>query len=284
MLHLIKKVIVLSVFTLSMNSCFVIINHSSDDNPLRENQSVKTSTQVCSPTLGGKLFTSAWIQRSAEYKALCFQAYNIAKLRLDEELSNKDNTRPIAIITDIDETILNNTPNAVHQALKGEDYTDKSWNEWCDMAKADTIAGALSFFNYAHSNGVEIFYISNRNEKNRVGTVKNLRKFGFPNVDNDHILLRSKSGDKTNRRSTIEKFYSIVLYIGDNLGDFLHKYDTSDEKARNNAVVSDRAEFGKKFIVLPNPNYGSWEKAMNSGYPELKEKDKKLTNELLDTY
>ena len=48
-------------------------------------------------TLGGKLFTSAWIQRSAEYQALCIQAYNIATERVDAlPAERKQGDRPYA--------------------------------------------------------------------------------------------------------------------------------------------------------------------------------------------
>lgn len=234
-------------------------------------------------TLGGKLFTSAWIQRSAEYKALCHQAYNIAGERLDLALANRKASRPLAIITDIDETIVDNTPNAVHQALRGQDYTDASWDVWCDRAEALPLAGARDFFTRADKAGVKIFYVSNRNEINRNGTIKNLRRLGFPQAEDSQLLLRTSTSDKTARRNQVLEQYDIVLLLGDNLGDFDHIFDSSDEAIRDEATDRLRSEFGRKFIVLPNPNYGTWEKAMNGGYPSLEVKDKKLRT-MLRTY
>src|SRR4051812_47191380 len=78
--------------------------------------------------VNGKLFASVYQQRADEYRALCFQAYNLARLRLDEFAATS--TRPRAIITDIDETVLDNSPYAVHQALQGKDYEAASWYEW----------------------------------------------------------------------------------------------------------------------------------------------------------
>ena len=52
-----------------------------------------------------------WHKNSAEYKALCLQAYNIAKKKLEQELS-KDYEKPLAIIADLDETILDNCINS----------------------------------------------------------------------------------------------------------------------------------------------------------------------------
>lgn len=231
--------------------------------------------------LGGKLYTSAWIQRSAEYQALCLQAYNLATLRLDNIVAGRGKrSKPLAIVTDIDETILDNTPNSVHQALKGEDYTDASWNEWCERAEADTLAGAKDFFTYAASLGVEVFYISNRFEENRTGTIENLKRFGFPYADDAHLLLRTDTSDKTARRNQVLEKYDIVMLLGDNLGDFDHIFDSSSEQERSAGVSRYAKEFGNKFIVFPNPNYGTWDKAMNGGYPSLQERDQFLKKQL----
>ncbi len=241
--------------------------------------SERRNTEVMSPTLGGKLFTSAWIQRSAEYQALCQQSYNWAKIRLDEALA-KTGGKPLAIVTDIDETVVDNSPNAVHQALRGEDYTDKSWDEWCDRAEAVPLAGAVDFFRYADERGVKIFYISNRSERNRQGTMKNLKHFGFPQIRDEHFMFRTETSDKTARRQAVAKHYDIVLLLGDNLGDFEHVFDSAQEAERMQGVAHWKHEFGKRFIVLPNPNYGTWEKAMNGGYPPLQKKDQILKTTL----
>lgn len=233
-------------------------------------------------TLGGKLYTSVWIQRSAEYQALCLQSYSLARLRLDEALQKRQ-AKPLAIITDIDETILDNTPNSVHQAFKGQDYTEESWDEWCDRAEAIPMAGSREFFNYADQKGVKIFYVSNRSERNRKGTVRNLLSCGYPQVKNEQILLRGVTSDKTERRASVVKDYDVVLLIGDNLGDFDHIFDSHNEADRATGVRQFGEAFGKTFIVLPNPNYGNWEKAMFGGYPPLRERDKQLKS-LLKTY
>lgn len=279
----IKQLLFVVTATISLNSCFLLVYNSEDGGKTIETRKFSSLKNVTSPTVGGKLFTSAWIQRSAEYKALCHQAYNIAKMRIDEEIASKP-SRPLAVITDIDETILDNSPNSVYQALKGKDYEDESWDKWCDMGKAKALEGSLDFFKYAKSKGVEVFYVTNRTEKNKKGTILNLKNLGFPNADDEHLLFREETSDKTKRRQKIEQFYKVVLYIGDNLGDFLNKYDSSSESVREKGVTYDKDKFGKNFIILPNPNYGTWEKAMNGGYPSLSEKDKKLKNELLESY
>ena len=61
------------------------------------------------------------------------------------------------------------------------------------MANADTLPGALSFLKYASSRGLEIFYVTNRTEKERNVTLKNLQKFNFPNSDNAHLFPSQSS-------------------------------------------------------------------------------------------
>lgn len=210
-----------------------------------------------------KLYTAVWMQRAAEYKALCYQAFNVAETHLMAEVAKKENkTRRLAIITDIDETFLDNSPNSVFQARKNELYEPEEWHRWCAMANADTIPGGLDFFKKAAAQGVEIFYISNRSEKDRKGTLKNLQKFGFPNADDAHLLLRTTTSNKDERRAKVLDRHHVIMYLGDNLGDFSSAFDKADEAGRNSALQNIRDNIGTKFIVLPNPNYGTWENAL----------------------
>ena len=212
-------------------------------------------------TASGKLFTAVFQQRAAEYNALCFQAYNIAKLRLDETLA-KSPTRPLAVVTDIDETVLDNSPYDVKQSLVGKDYEQKSWEQWTALAKADTIPGALSFFNYAASKGVKVFYLTNRAETERKGTLDNLIQKGFPDAVNEQLILKTSVSSKESRRQAIAERYDIVMLIGDNLGDFSVLFDKKPADERNRNAALSASEFGKKFIVLPNPVYGDWENSL----------------------
>ncbi|MCU7693177.1 5'-nucleotidase, lipoprotein e(P4) family [Haoranjiania flava] len=209
-----------------------------------------------------KLYTALYIQRAAEYKALCFQAYNSAALYLDEALKNNTSGKPPAIVTDIDETILDNTPNSVHQAHLGKDFEQAAWNEWTAKASADTVAGALTFFKYAASRGVQIFYVTNRYHHERAATLNNLQKYNFPYADEQHLLLRTTTAGKEPRRETISQNHEIIMLCGDNLSDFTSVFDKKSEEERTRQVKNNAALFGRKFIVLPNPNYGDWESAI----------------------
>jgi 5'-nucleotidase (lipoprotein e(P4) family) len=219
------------------------------------------TTLPSSLVINGKLFAAAYMQRSAEYHALCLQAYNIATLRLNESLQLAF-AKPRAIITDIDETILDNSADEVHHDLQGKGFDPQEWAQWTAMAAADTVPGALSFLKYAASKGVEIFYITNRNEKDREGTLKNLRKFDFPDADNAHVMLTQSTPSKEGRRQQVMSDYDVILLIGDNLADFSSLWDKKTVEQRLENVQQQAAQFGNRFIIIPNPVYGDWENAL----------------------
>lgn len=222
-------------------------------------------TQSSQQTLllpGGPAWGALYMQHAGEYKALCFQAYQLAALRLDAILQ-QPSSKPRAIVTDIDETILDNSPYNAHQALLGQEYTDASWNEWTSKAAADTIPGALSFLQYAASKGVKVFYITNRKTDEQAGTLQNLQRFNFPNATAEYLLLKTTSSAKESRRESVAKTHDIVLLMGDNLGDFAGVFENhKSTEERNAAVLKLRGEFGSRFIVLPNAMYGDWQSAL----------------------
>lgn len=224
----------------------------------------KQTQQGISLANGGKVWASLWQQRAAEYKALCFQAYNLAKLRLDEALAKSTgNGKPTAVVTDIDETLLDNSPYDAMRALNNQEYTLDTWKAWTAKAEADTVPGAPAFFKYAASKGVQVYYITNRDESEREGTTKNLEKYGLPYTDAAHIFLKNGPSSKEARRQQVAAKCDIVLLCGDNLPDFDKAYDDKRPEAERTAATERlRNEFGSRYIVIPNPSYGDFESAL----------------------
>ena len=229
----------------------------------------KSSKQITTPSntampqnvsLNGKLFSSLFQQRAAEYRALCLQGYNIARMSIDNY--SAQSSKPKAIITDIDETILDNSPYAVHQAYLGQEYTTPTWYEWTDKSVADTMPGAASFLKYVASKNIQVFYITNREDKERAGTLKNLQRFGLPNADEMHLYTKMNTSSKELRRQQVMERYEVVLLMGDNLADLSMLFDKKNETERKNNTDVLANEFGKKFIVFPNANYGDWENSL----------------------
>lgn len=194
---------------------------------------------------------------SAEYYALCMQAYNMAKLKIDKALitSSKE---PLAIIADIDETVLNNLPYNEMLIETGESFSQKTWSEWVNNQEATPIPGALDFFNYVEDQDIEIIYLSNRRVENYEPTKANLISAGFPFDDQTIMLLRDKDGNKESRRKQLSG-YNVVLLLGDNLSDFNERFYKKSNESRIEGVNSLQQMFADQYILFPNLIYGTWE-------------------------
>lgn len=240
------------------------------------------SAQISPSAIAAKDYTIAvaWQQHSGEYRALCFQAYNFAKISLLDRLKSAESSKPNCVIVDIDETVLDNSPFQGHELKKGLSYEPKDWADWTGKAAADTVPGALSFLNFARAHQVETFYVSNRSEAEYKATLQNLQHFGFPFADEAHLMPKSTTSDKEPRRQKIMEKYTVLLLCGDNLSDFSNVF-YREGKSTSKEVERAMKEFGNHFIVLPNPMYGDWEKLLYKGdHLDEAEKSKQRTEGL----
>jgi 5'-nucleotidase (lipoprotein e(P4) family) len=203
-----------------------------------------------------------WHKNSAEYKALCLQAYNTAKIKLDLELS-KNHKKKLAIVADLDETIFNNTPYNEMLIEEEATFNQENWSNWVNKKTATAIPGSLDFFKYAESKGVEIIYLSNRRIENYEPTKENLVTLGFPFDDSTKMLLRTDSSDKYERRKSISD-QNIIMFIGDNLGDFDSVFFDKSNEQRWEISKNLKEKFGHQFILIPNLIYGDWERGFNN--------------------
>jgi len=209
----------------------------------------------------------AWFQNSAEMTALYYQGFNIAQLRLDEAVASNQAAKPLAVVVDIDETMLDNSP--FETAVINSTDNLSGWYGWTHEARAKALPGALEFANYTKSKNVEVFYITNRDDNEHAVTVQNLVNEKFPFAVADHVLTKSdlsyssgNTSSKVGRRAKVSETHEIILLIGDNLNDFDGVFEDRSINNGKASVVENRAQFGKKFIVLPNPMYGAWEKPL----------------------
>ncbi|MCO4754478.1 MAG: hypothetical protein KC478_08340, partial [Bacteriovoracaceae bacterium] len=63
-----------------------------------------------------------WVQNAAEYRALSYQAFNLAKLRLNADIQYAKRTKKRAVVVDVDETVLDNSPFQAKLILEGDSY------------------------------------------------------------------------------------------------------------------------------------------------------------------
>jgi len=218
-----------------------------------------------------------WTQTSAEYRALAYQAFSLAKLRLDQDLAGRTRVRaakPPAVIVDVDETVLDNSRYQAELVLRRAAYSAESWRAWCDRAEAGAVPGAVDFLKYAFSHGVHVFYITNRRQPEKAGTIENLKKLGFPGVSEETVMIREQGASKESRRQKVASRYRIALLVGDNLNDFSDDFAGKSVVDRKAQVDRERAEFGSRFIVIPNPMYGDWENAINDNRSNLTEAER----------
>lgn len=201
-----------------------------------------------------------WYQHSGEMRALFYQAYNLATKNLEQYVKQPSSNKKPCVVVDVDETVLNNSPHQAWCILNRQVYP-VGWMEWTTQAKAQALPGALEFLTYAAQNHVEVFYITNRKMAEREATITNLSALGFPNADTNHVLVKTKTSSKVERRNKVLQNFEIVLFVGDNLGDF-DDFNQLNLVERNQKVDALKNNFGQKFIVLPNPMYGDWESVL----------------------
>ena len=222
-----------------------------------------------------------WMQNAAEYRELCYQAYNIALERVDQAVKSKRKSKkPLAIVLDIDETVIS-TAEFNAMLAKGETTASTADQiKWSNEKKSEPMPGAVEFLNAVDKRGVEIFYVTNRKGPELYDvTLNDLTEAGFPKVKPGHLILKSDNSDKGPRIATVEEKYDVILYMGDNTNDLpLGAYGKLTEE-RNAIVDRNKKDFGVKYIAFPNPMYGHWERAMADGYQKMTPQQKEIARQ-----
>jgi 5'-nucleotidase (lipoprotein e(P4) family) len=131
---------------------------------------------------------------------------------------------------------------------------------------AAAIPGAQSFITFAETRGVKVFFVTNRAASEQAATLKNLAALGIAASD-ETVLTLGENGwtsDKTARRAQIARSYRVLLLVGDDMNDFVATAKlTALQRVDLARKHADR--WGRSWILLPNPVYGSWERALYAG-------------------
>ncbi len=206
--------------------------------------------------------SNQWM-RSLEYNLLCQQIFKNAKSRIDKlDLKNaqsvilEEDTNlnlPLAVITDIDETILLNYYFQIETRKRGGKFSYELFEKYVTNKTAIPISGSIKYYQYLASKGIKIIYVSNRHISSEDKTFEYLKELGYPIKDKSDLLLKNGmenwKSDKSSRRSYIGKKYRVIQLFGDNLKDF------SDRKE---LLLQNQDKFGRSWFIIPNPNYGTW--------------------------
>ena len=218
---------------------------------------VSTSNSVPAPAARSLPNDVRWFRSSAEYRALARQAYDVAQERLPE-LSRGLTPRSWAVILDADETVLDNSEYQRRRALLDSGYTSATWNTWVHERKATPIPGAVEFIRRVQALGGRVAIVTNRTAAQCDVTRENLRAVG---VEADVVLCQlPNESDKNPRFRRVESGEAlggaplkVVAWVGDNILDF----PGMTQAVRSTPDVL--AEFGRRYFILPNPMYGSWQ-------------------------
>ncbi len=225
-----------------------------------------------------------WMQTSEEYRAVALGTYRAAQARLGDALADTSwsadpaqaarggfGRLPTAVVLDVDETVLDNSPYQARGVADGTGYVPATWSAWVREGRERAIPGALDYVRSAASRGIRVVYLTNRVAVEEAPTAARLAALGFPIADGDAVLVRGErpewaASDKDPRRAFVTANYRVLHYVGDNLGDFLgHENDTP--AARRALTAPYDAWWGVRWFALPNPTYGSWEGALTRGLP-----------------
>ncbi|MEQ9724739.1 HAD family acid phosphatase [Pseudomonas sp. WHRI 8822A] len=233
-----------------------------------------------------------WTQTAIEHEVLYQQIYAAATRQLRPALADPQwdalaqaprdlSGLPPALIVDIDETLLDNTPVNAKAVVDGGAYDYAEWYRWVEKAEARALPGSVAFMQAAAQLGITPYYLTNREPGQEADTLRNLRQAGFPIADARQILTagtatggcQQAGSDKTCRRHWVGERARVLLMVGDSYGDFIAAPNRLS--AQRQMAAPYQAWFGQRWFLLPNPTYGGWYTAPYGDRDELPDGEKR---------
>lgn len=244
-----------------------------------------------------RLHSTLWVQTSAEYAVAAVQVFALAAAQADAaindpgwsalpELQAFGSDLPIAVIADVDETVLDNSAFAARNILLDRQYSGEAWHDWVREGAADPVPGAVEYLRWlADERGVTVFYVTRREAALEEATRANLNRLGFPlSATEDTLLMDYEQpnwgSDKNSRRAKIAGRYRVIQLFGDNLADFMDIPEGASPAERMRLARAADPMWGTRWFMLPNPIYGDWEAALMDGLDPAKEEDEALRRKM----
>ncbi len=229
-----------------------------------------------------------WLQASAEYAAVTAGVYATATAALEEiARTEAGRTHEMAIVLDIDETVLDNSRYQGQLVMDDATYEGGTWDEWIALRAAPAVPGVVDFIRTSQSLGFHVAFITNRACRSRpdaaedcpqkADTLVNLEAIGVdsgsttlylrgerPSQRCREFLSASEradgkwSSDKTSRRECVRLDHDIIMLFGDQLGDFTEEQGGPSADSGRDTAAEFGEYWGKTWFMLPNPTYGGW--------------------------
>ena len=227
-----------------------------------------------------------WVQSSTEYAAAAAGTYAAATAALPG-LVQADSGRGLAVVLDIDETVLDNSRYQGELVENNASYNSASWDQWIERRDADAVPGVVDFIRASQAQGLHVAFITNRACRKRPDsaddcpqkedTLANLEDIGI-DAKSTTLFLRGEvppeeclplltgaeqaagvwSSDKTSRRACVGIDHDIAMLFGDQLGDFTEIDEDSSTASAHATAARFEEHWGKTWFMLPNPTYGDW--------------------------
>lgn len=190
----------------------------------------------------------------------------MARMQVENAIANSDgNGKPLAIIADVDDTLLLSPAYWGYLVSEGRDFfEDGAWDEWIRDNETVPSPGAEAFLQFCFENSVEVFYVTNRDQGADTYSLalNNLAAAGFPFADAEHLTVLRETSNKQVIQDGIREDYEVVALLGDNLNDFSRRYYVTDVEQRSELMDEDSSLFGTQYILFPNPTDGHWIRAI----------------------
>ena len=199
-----------------------------------------------------------WFRTAAEYRALTISAYLAATGAVTAAAQGKPKDG-WAVVLDADETVLDNSVFQRDLVRGGGPFSEEIWATFVRKRSAVPVSGAQAFLDRVKELGGRIAIVTNRLSNLCEDTRENFRLQSLPF---DVILCRENTSDKNPRYQSVAsgaafadgKPREVLAFVGDNIQDFPNlKQSLRDEPE------SAFADFGRRFFIMPNPMYGSWQ-------------------------
>jgi 5'-nucleotidase (lipoprotein e(P4) family) len=192
-------------------------------------------------------------------------------------------SKPIAVVFDIDETVLLNLGYEYGDALNAREYDAARWDRWERTGTDAVVAppGAVFTLDELRRIGVTIVFNSNRSAANATATALALKKAYLGSAKHGETLFLkgddASGSRKDGRRATIAERYCVVAMVGDQLGDFSDAFGAIESPAKRRDVATETTaqKWGNGWFLLPNPVYGS---ALKGDFDDVFPTDKRWTD------
>jgi 5'-nucleotidase (lipoprotein e(P4) family) len=201
-----------------------------------------------------------WVQQSAEFRAVFHQTYRLAAAHVERAASGRA-AGSWAVILDADETVIDNSAYQRERAAIGAGFSPESWNAWVRRREATPLPGAGEFLARVRALGGRIAIVTNRLQSECGDTAA---VFAAHQLAYDAMLCRP-DGSPSSKNPRFDAVAAgrtpagatpleVVAFVGDNIQDF-----PGLSQALAKGPASGFADFGRRYFLVPNPMYGSWQ-------------------------